>query len=737
MKKNLLIFGMLAACCSGTLMAQSKINGLGRLAIESYMSTPKARSVAAPEVLALVTVANPADIDVLKGKGYKVSSVVENMAMVNVAIDRVEELASLPQVESVSFGNESRPYLDQARIVSNVDVINDGSGDGLAGHSYTGKGVTVGLYDTGLDPNHASFRNADGSTRVKGIYVRRETTSSNQDITDPAEIAKFTTENNQESHGTHVLGIIAGSNDATGTYAGGAKGAIPYYGPAYEADLLIGCGDFTDNAILAGVDTVVKKGKELGQPVVVNLSLGSNTGSHDPNSDRSKFLDALGKDAIICISAGNEGELPMSVSRKFSSFGANKTLNTFIVPQTTSTTGPTSKIAYTAEFWCDTDEAFNCNLVVYDKSSGRVVQSIPVEADNTARLTGDAMGSQYDSSSYVSGVGGVNKSTNRYNVQLVGVVKANQLSTYCVGVNVTASNGRTVVGYVNTLRSSEAEAVFSSENVSGYVNGTPNGTINGFGCGYNMISVGAYVSRTSAPYVGSGAYAGGGTTGDIASFSSYGTTADGRKLPHVCAPGAQVVSAVSTYWMKSVMNDAINNNRVCAVSNSFDREHYWYPMQGTSMSSPFVAGVVALWAQAWPEMNVQQCLDIIEKTSIKDNYTNSSVGQNLLRWGAGKIDALAGLKMAIDGKASLGNVAADDNGMNLIIQNLGGRNYEVSYVNADDIAVEVYSVQGAKVLAAAADGDTLTFDASGLADGIYVVNVATPAGNVARKFVVK
>ena len=122
MKKNLLIFGMLAACCSGTLMAQSKINGLGRLAIESYMSTPKARSVAAPEVLALVTVANPADIDVLKGKGYKVSSVVENMAMVNVAIDRVEELASLPQVESVSFGNESRPYLDQARIVSNVEI---------------------------------------------------------------------------------------------------------------------------------------------------------------------------------------------------------------------------------------------------------------------------------------------------------------------------------------------------------------------------------------------------------------------------------------------------------------------------------------------------------------------------------------------------------------------------------------------------------------------------------------
>ena len=95
-------------------------------------------------------------------------------------------------------------------------------------------------------------------------------------------------------------------------------------------------------------------------------------------------------------------------------------------------------------------------------------------------------------------------------------------------------------------------AVFKSENVTGYANGQTDGTINGFGCAHNMISVGAYVSRVSAPYINEGNYSGSGTQGDIAAFSSYGELADGRRLPHVCAPGAQIVSSVSTYWIKNL-----------------------------------------------------------------------------------------------------------------------------------------------------------------------------------------
>ena len=736
MKKNLLLFGVLAATCCGSAFAQSKINGAGRMMLDTYQTDSRARSAsAAPEVLVLVTMADGATVDQLAEAGYEISSKAGNMAMVRVSLDRVEELAALSEVKAVNFGTESRPYLDVAREISNVDVVNNGTGDGLSGHAYTGKGVTVGLYDTGLDPNHAAFRDASGNSRVKAVYVRRSDTA-NQDFTDASSIASFTTDQTNESHGTHVLGIIAGTNTAEGTFNGGS-GKIPFYGPSYEADLIVGCGDFTDNAILDGIAAVVNKAKEIGQPAVVNLSLGSNTGAHDPNSANSKFLDELGKDAIICISAGNEGGLPMSIKRRFTSAGPNKNLNTFIVPQTTASTNAMSPIAFTAEFWADTDQEYTFSLVVYDRSTQKVVESVPVkksENGGTGRL--NCAQSNYLKDCFEGSItanASVDASTNRYNVYMYGTLTRTKDSSYLIGVNITASAGRTVYAYVNTLRTSSAEAVFSAEGVSGYSNGQDDGTINGFGCGHNMISVGAYVSRTSAPYVTSGSYAGSGRVGDIADFSSFGETSDGRQLPHVCGPGAQVVSSVSMYWMKGTMSDAANNGRYNAYSSSYNRDSYWYPMQGTSMSSPFVAGVIGLWLQAWPDMNVQQCLDIIEKSSLQDRYTAT----NKKRWGAGKIDALAGLKLAIEGHASLGNVIADNNEQNLIIENLGGRHYNVSFVGAGEVAVNVYSIQGSQVLSAEAAGDSVELDASSLADGIYVVNVATPAGTIARKFVVK
>lgn len=37
------------------------------------------------------------------------------------------------------------------------------------------------------------------------------------------------------------------------------------------------------------------------------------------------------------------------------------------------------------------------------------------------------------------------------------------------------------------------------------------------------------------------------SAGEVSRFSSYGTLADGRNLPDICAPGASVISSVNTY----------------------------------------------------------------------------------------------------------------------------------------------------------------------------------------------
>jgi len=738
--KKILLLGLCAAC-AGTAISQSKINSAGRLMIEEYTSASApdgtGKRMAAPRqtvVSAIVTMEKGADPEILTQYGCELGSKAGDMVIVKATIDVIEKLAELEEVSSISFGTRSTPFMDKAREASNVDGIHTGSADGLAGHAYTGKGVVVGLYDTGLDPNHAAFRDATGKSRVNAIYVTRDNPNESQEITDPDDIAVFTTEEQSESHGTHVLGIIAGSQGVEGEYREGQSattGAMPFHGVAPGSDIIVGCGDFYNTCILDGLAKVIERGKTLGKPMVMNLSLGNNSGSHDPNSTEGKFLDELGKQAIICISAGNEGDNPMALKQRFTA--RNKKLNTFIVPQSQ----PQAMLAYTAEFWADNADEFTLSLVIYDKVTEKIIDSKEI-GNLKGRTAGwdpsssSVFGKNFTESSYIRVTSDVDKSTGRYNVYMQGTMTPKGTPTCVFGVNITGKSGNTVFGYVNTLRSSQDNAVFSAEKVAGYANGTTDGTINGFGCGHNMISVGAYVSRTTAPYIGSGAYVGGGTQGDIASFSSYGELADGRRLPHVCAPGAQIVSSVSSYWVK---NNGFSKDRTNGLSTSFGRESYYYPMQGTSMSSPFAAGTIALWLEAWPEMTVSQCLDIINESSVKDRYVNKA--ENAQRWGAGKIDALAGLKLAITRSASLNSVGADDPSKSLIVEELGGKRFSVFMGGTDKFTANLYSMQGALVASVVSDNDTAELDASSLGEGIYVLEVQGKNVHASRKIVVK
>lgn len=733
MNKNLLVYGLMAVACSGTALAQSKINGAGLLMLDTYKNAPASRSgVADVTVTAIVTLAADADASVLKANGCEISSQVADMVVVKAPLSVLETLANLDEVKAIDFGNQATPYLDVARSLTNVDIVHEGSDDALSGHAFTGKGVSVGLYDTGLDPNHAAFYDAaTGKSRVKAIYLERSN-GAGSEITNADDIATFTTDDQTETHGTHVLGIIAGSKGVEGKYAvtgksGAQTGSIPYYGAAPEADIVVGCGDFYNECILDGIAKVVNKGTELGQPAVINLSLGSNSGSHDPSSTTGKFLDELGKKAIICISAGNEGDENMAVKQAFSA------RRNYLKTVVSGNTSASATLSYTVEFWSDDATVFDFDIVLYDKLEQGITDKFTVNNLNNRTASwsaseSSAMAEQYTSSTSFRVTSGIDSATGRYYVYVQAYVQPKGATSAVLGYNIVGTSGHTVYGYVNTLSNSQDDAVFASENITGYTNGTPDGSINGFGCGYNMISVGAYVSRTSAPYIGGSSYMGSGRVGEIASFSSYGQTGDGRQLPHVCAPGAQIVSSISTYYTRNL--SSFSADRTNAVSSLYNRDSYYYPMQGTSMSSPFVAGVVALWLEAWPDMTVSQCHDIIDATSKFETTMESK------RWGAGKIDALAGLKMAIQNSASLNNVQADITDKNLVIENLGGRQYEISLVNTSKITVNVYNTQGGLVLSNSANADSVTIDASQLVDGIYVVAVSTPDGQVSRKLAI-
>ena len=75
-----------------------------------------------------------------------------------------------------------------------------------------------------------------------------------------------------------------------------------YYGGATESEIVASCGDLRDQFIAFGVDDIINYSKLSGpkrKPCVINLSLGSNLGAHDPNSVMNRFLSLCGEDAII------------------------------------------------------------------------------------------------------------------------------------------------------------------------------------------------------------------------------------------------------------------------------------------------------------------------------------------------------------------------------------------------------------------------------------------------------
>ena len=77
-------------------------------------------------------------------------------------------------------------------------------------------------------------------------------------------------------------------------------------------------------------------------------------------------------------------------------------------------------------------------------------------------------------------------------------------------------------------------------------------------------------------------------------------------------------------------------------------------MQGTSMAAPHVAGSIALWLEAYPELTYSECIDIVKRTAIRDDAYDRLPATHIGQGGLGKFDAYGGLKEVLKlGAASL------------------------------------------------------------------------------------
>lgn len=247
-----------------------------------------------------------------------VTPLLKNFAIVRIREENIEKLASLEEV--IYIEKPKRLFFEVAdgRRVSCIDAVQ------TPRFRLTGKGVLIGVIDSGIEYANADFRQEDGATRIRflwdqtvegtppeGYRIGSEFSAEqiNEALQQPNRTMRLQKVPSVDSsgHGTAVAGVAAGN----GRNSGGR-----YRGAAPDAELIIvklgnpgGVGFPRTAELMQAVDYIVQKAEMLQMPVSVNISFGNTYGAHNGTSLPERFLDAaaqIGR-TLISVGTGNEG----------------------------------------------------------------------------------------------------------------------------------------------------------------------------------------------------------------------------------------------------------------------------------------------------------------------------------------------------------------------------------------------------------------------------------------------
>ena len=681
-----------------------------------------------------------------------------------VPVSQLESLAAIDNVTNIKVAQLMSPSTDVARQLTNVDDLLTQSSDALSAgvaSKYDGTGVILGIIDTGIDFQHIAFKDKDGNSRIKRAYVYTGS-DSGAEYTD---ISSVETDDNTEDHGTHTASTAGGSsvivtknnntnftinvtdNHASATYGGMAPGADLY---------LAGVKNLPDTELANALKKMVAYADDQNKPLVVSNSWGSGWGPRDGTGEWAElvgmhFGDTHPNHVILFASSNDAGHTKDNEGGGF-----------FVRKSSASSSSPLGTILRS-----DYDSEHDAG----DYYHGSVSMAWSTKPLNYKiyilnSLTGEVLKTWNKSSStnsfdgidiYYWGTLTVSKSTTpddnsgKYYLRVSASQLESKLKTETTKNNKTYFKSNYTLAIEIYPNDGEANIDMWAGNYTYFTNhlmttdhtwiaGTDDMCVSDEATIPDAISVGAYMSRNSWPnYEGYYyQYISANSNGDIADFSSYATAEQsptGKAYPWITAPGAAVIAGVNHYHTASDEGSYFySDNKGSLVVNNADNPYG--KMQGTSMSTPVAAGIVALWLQAAKEvgksLTVNDVKTIMQETAIRDSYVTT--GANASHFGVnGKIDALAGIQYIFNhyGKLELAN--GSSNATDISTASSSGKEYQVTLANRT-----LYKDGGWNTLclpfnvtlsnSPLADADVRTLDNANLTDGKLTLNFTAENG---------
>ncbi|WP_232365079.1 S8 family peptidase [Salinimonas marina] len=213
---------------------------------------------------------------------------------------QIEAIAAFEGVRSV-FANRKLEFFNaDARQITGVADLQTSDFEQRNGVSYTGKGVTIMVNDSGVDASHQDH--FFGDTVVENVQALTHASAIGiTGMTDGMVLTGQVNTDTNSGHGTHVAGTIAGN---------GAMSGGKYVGAAPDADLIgygSGGGLFLLDTI-GGFDFAINNLYNYDNPIKVISNSWGSSGKYEPKGPVSLATYKAHQLGILSVfAAGNSG----------------------------------------------------------------------------------------------------------------------------------------------------------------------------------------------------------------------------------------------------------------------------------------------------------------------------------------------------------------------------------------------------------------------------------------------